>query len=31
MLDYLNDASKPQDAYPAFWGPFVVVGEGAAR
>jgi CHAT domain-containing protein/Tfp pilus assembly protein PilF len=31
MLGYLNDASKPQNAYPAFWGPFALIGEGAAR
>ena len=31
MLAYLNDASNPRNAYPAFWAPFVVVGEGAAR
>jgi CHAT domain-containing protein len=30
MLDYMNDASDPRRAYPAFWAPFVVVGEGAA-
>jgi len=30
MLTYLNDASNPQNAYPAFWAPFEVVGEGAA-
>jgi CHAT domain-containing protein len=30
MLDYLGDASEPQNAYPAYWGPFVLVGEGAA-
>jgi CHAT domain-containing protein len=31
MLDYMNDTSNPRNAYPAFWAPFVVVGEGAAR
>jgi tetratricopeptide (TPR) repeat protein/CHAT domain-containing protein len=31
MLDYMNDASNPRNAYPAFWAPFVVVGEGAAQ
>jgi CHAT domain-containing protein len=31
MLFYLNDPSKPQNAYPAFWGPFALIGEGAAR
>jgi CHAT domain-containing protein len=30
MLDYMNDTSQPQNAYPAFWAPFEVVGEGAA-
>jgi CHAT domain-containing protein/Tfp pilus assembly protein PilF len=31
MLAYLNDASSPRNAYPALWGPFALVGEGAAR
>jgi CHAT domain-containing protein len=31
MLAYMNDKSSPLSAYPAFWGPFSVIGEGAAR
>jgi CHAT domain-containing protein len=31
MVDYMNDTGVPLNAYPAFWGPFSVVGEGAAR
>ena len=30
MLAYLNDASSPRNAYPAFWGR-LLIGEGAAR
>jgi CHAT domain-containing protein/tetratricopeptide (TPR) repeat protein len=31
MLTYMNDKSSPLNPYPAFWGPFSIVGEGAAR
>jgi CHAT domain-containing protein/Tfp pilus assembly protein PilF len=31
MLAYLNDTSSPKNAYPAMWGPFALIGEGAAR
>jgi CHAT domain-containing protein len=31
MLNYLNDSSSPRNAYPALWGPFALIGEGAAR
>ncbi|WP_439407713.1 tetratricopeptide repeat protein [Bradyrhizobium sp. DASA03076] len=31
MLAYLGDTANPENAYPAFWGPFSIIGEGAAR
>jgi CHAT domain-containing protein/Tfp pilus assembly protein PilF len=31
MLGYLGDTSSPKNAYPALWGPFALIGEGAAR
>jgi CHAT domain-containing protein/tetratricopeptide (TPR) repeat protein len=31
MLADMNDKSSPGKAYPAFWGPFSIIGEGAAR
>jgi CHAT domain-containing protein len=30
MVTYMNDTSSPWNAYPAFWGPFAIVGEGTA-
>jgi CHAT domain-containing protein len=31
MLAYMTNKSSPLNAYPAFWGPFSIIGEGAAR
>lgn len=31
MLAYLNDGASPRNAYPAFWGPFALIGEGVGR
>ena len=31
MIAYSNDTSQPSNAYPAIWGPFSIIGEGAAR
>jgi hypothetical protein len=30
MLVYMADGSDPRSVYPGYWGPFSVVGEGAA-
>ncbi len=31
MLKLMDDPDWPEFAHPAFWAPFVVVGEGGAR
>ncbi|MDA9412731.1 CHAT domain-containing tetratricopeptide repeat protein [Bradyrhizobium sp. CCBAU 45384] len=31
MLTYADDPSSPRNAYPAMWGPFALIGEGAVR
>ena len=31
MVAYINDTSRPINAYPAFWAPFAIVGEGVLR
>jgi CHAT domain-containing protein len=28
VLAYMSDPTDPLNAYPAYWGPFAVVGEG---
>jgi CHAT domain-containing protein/tetratricopeptide (TPR) repeat protein len=30
MLAYLADKSSPDNAYPAIWGPFAIIGEGGS-
>jgi hypothetical protein len=29
MLTLIDHPSDPQESFPAFWAPFVVVGDGA--
>jgi CHAT domain-containing protein len=31
MLAYMNDKGSPLNGYPAFWGPFFILGEGEVR
>jgi CHAT domain-containing protein/tetratricopeptide (TPR) repeat protein len=31
MLSYMDDTSNPWNAYPDYWGPFSIVGEGGAQ
>ena len=31
MLAFLHDTTDPNNAYPAFWAPFEIVGEGAGH
>jgi CHAT domain-containing protein len=31
MLAMIDDVKEPERAHPAYWAPFIVVGEGAAR
>jgi CHAT domain-containing protein len=31
MLAFMQDKSEIRNAYPAYWAPFAVIGEGAAR
>ena len=31
MLAYLSDTSEDRNAYPSYWGPFSIVGEGAVK
>src|SRR6201999_1070600 len=31
MLAYLDDKTSPGNAYPALWGPFALIGEGATH
>jgi len=31
MLAFLADRASSENAYPAVWGPFAVIGEGSKR
>lgn len=31
MLAYMNDTSEARNPYPAYWGPFSVIGEGTMK
>ncbi len=31
MVAYLSDETKPEQAYPGYWGAFAIVGEGVRQ
>ena len=31
MLDFMQDRNNPANAYPALWGPFVIIGDARGR